>query len=117
MRLPFCHAAFWLSFLLLGITLNVFAQSEKLNAAGKKMYRTYQCESCHGKQGNQPYDLTQAFKKYDEEKIQKYIKNPRAFGNLRMPVFESLITDDYDELISYVIYLGKQSSGKSTVSK
>ena len=116
MRLPFCRATFWLIFLLLGMTLNTFAQSEKI-AEGKKMYRTYQCESCHGKQGNQPYDLTQAFKKYDEEKIQQYIRNPREFGNLRMPVFETLIKEDYDELISYVIYLGRQTVGKSTISK
>ena len=117
MLLPFCRAIFWLTFLLLGITLDTFAQSEKINVEGKKMYRTYQCESCHGKQGNQPFDLTQAFKKYDEEKIQQYIRNPRQFGNLRMPAFESLIKDDYDELISYVIYLGKQSGGKSSISK
>ena len=117
MRLPFRRATFWLLFLLLGTTLSSIAQSEKISAEGKKMYRTYQCESCHGKQGNQPYDLTQAFKKYDEEKIQQYIRNPREFGNLRMPVFESVIKDDYDDLISYVIYLGKQSGGKSTISK
>jgi mono/diheme cytochrome c family protein len=117
MLLSFCRATFWLTFLLLGITSSAFAQSEKISAEGKKMYRTYQCESCHGKQGNQPYDLTQAFKKYDEEKIQQYIRNPRAFGNLRMPVFETLIKDDYDELIKYVIYLGRQSGAKSTISK
>ena len=117
MRLPFCRATFWLTFLLLGIALNTFAQSEKISGEGKKMYRTYQCESCHGKQGNQPYDLTQAFKKYDNEKIRQYIRNPRAFGNLRMPVFESVIKEDYDELIKYVVYLGSQSGGKSTISK
>ena len=117
MLLPFCRATIWLTFLLLGITLNTFAQSGKNNVEGVKMYKKYQCESCHGKQGNQPYDLTQASKKYDAEKIQKYIRNPREFGNLRMPVFESVIKDDYDELIKYVVYLVSQSGGKSMISK
>jgi mono/diheme cytochrome c family protein len=117
MRLPFCRAIFWLTPLLLGITLNAFAQSEKINAKGLKMYKTYQCESCHGKHGNQPFDLTQAIKKYDKEKIQQYIRNPREFGNQRMPAFESVIKEDYEELIRYVIYLGRQSSGKSALRK
>jgi mono/diheme cytochrome c family protein len=78
--------------------------------AGEKLYLKYNCTGCHGKKGNQPFDLTRAFEKYNREEIEQYIRNPKAFGNERMPVFaEKISRAEYPPLIDYIIALGQQA--------
>jgi mono/diheme cytochrome c family protein len=82
-------------------------KKNKRNSTGLALYNKYDCVSCHGKQGNKPFDLTKAFEKYDEEKLKQYIKRPKDFGNLKMPLFESIIPEsDYSSLIEYIAQLG-----------
>jgi mono/diheme cytochrome c family protein len=88
----------------------LWAQKKNKSATGKELYKKYECVSCHGKYGKTPFDLTQAIEKYDEQKVKDYIKNPKNFGNTRMPSYEGRIAEDqYPELIEYIIKLGRQA--------
>jgi mono/diheme cytochrome c family protein len=74
---------------------------------GKKYYEQYACGACHGEKGVAMGDLRQAHR-YTDEQLQAYIRNPRAFGNFRMPVFAEVIApEDYPALIAYVKWPGK----------
>ncbi|MDJ1503092.1 cytochrome c [Xanthocytophaga agilis] len=76
--------------------------------SGKELYTNYSCKSCHGTDGKSPFDLTQAFNKYDNETLKKYIQNPKAFGNTQMPAFENIIPEEqYPVLIQYLEMLGQ----------
>ncbi|MCC5917571.1 MAG: cytochrome c [Cryomorphaceae bacterium] len=78
--------------------------------AGKAVYEAFACHSCHGDDGAMLGDLTRAGEKYSDEEMIKYIKNPRAFDNRQMPVYEGVIPDkDFDDLIWYIRYLGEKT--------
>jgi mono/diheme cytochrome c family protein len=99
----------WLTAILLMSTLPVVGQSVE----GKKIYRKFQCESCHGKVGNGLVDLTNGFQNYNEQKLKQYIMNPGVFGNTRMPAFENLIKEEeFNELIRYLMGLAKKPRSK-----
>lgn len=80
---------------------------------GAKLYEKYSCMSCHGAEGIAQGDLRQAYKKYTDEQLKSYIKNPNKFNNLKMPIFSDIIPDaDYKPLIAYVKWLGEKAEKK-----
>ena len=104
-----------LTFLLSLLCIGSSAQSKNksLLKEGEKRYNQYGCVSCHGKAGKLTSDLTQAYKKYTDDELKKYISNARDFGNSQMPVYKDIIQDkDYSYLISYVRVLGEKSERK-----
>ena len=95
-----------------GLLLTAFSSGPSKGEieAGEKLYIKYACMSCHGKDGVMLGDLRQAYKKYTDEQMKAYIKNPRQFNNVQMPVFESVIAEaDYKLLITYVKWLGQKA--------
>jgi len=82
-------------------------------SSAKKLYKAYQCSSCHGNTGEKPFDLTRAHQKYTLEEIEAYIANLRMFGNQTMPPFGDRISrKEYQLLAAYVVALGKQKRRK-----
>ena len=55
-------------------------------------------------------DLTKAYAKYTDEQMRNYIINPRAFGNLKMPVYGRIIpAQDYPALLQNIRFLGEKA--------
>lgn len=103
-------AAICISILLLSFK----GPDKKRLAAGQALFKKYSCSSCHGETGVGIGNLTKAYLKYSDEEMVRYIKNPSAYNNLKMPKFETIIQpQDYELLIAYVKHLGQEASLKS----
>ena len=86
--------------------------------AGKLLYEKYSCMSCHGENGKLAGDLTNAWKKYSDQQMASYIRDPRAFSNLKMPVYNEIIPEaDYHALIVYIRHLGQEAHKKEKKEK
>jgi mono/diheme cytochrome c family protein len=80
---------------------------------GEVLYKKYRCISCHGSKGTTPFNLTDSKMDFTYDNLRKYIDNPRAFGNEKMPAFEGMISDvEYKDVIDYVIKLKNDATKK-----
>lgn len=81
---------------------------------GAKLYTKYACNSCHGNDGIAQGDLRQAYRKYTDDQLKNYIRNPRGYSNMKMPVYKEVIPDaDYKALLAYVRNLGEKANASS----
>ena len=100
--------------LVLGILLFGFSLHTNGSHLGEDLYKKFQCIACHGSKGTSPFNLTDAKEDYTYDNLKRYIDNPRAFGNQKMPVFKGLISDkEYRDLTSYIIQLRKNAQRKN----
>jgi cytochrome c2 len=103
--LPFASLIF-LSVVCTGV--NAF---EKDRHPGEALYKKYGCISCHGKKGTSPFNLTDSKMEFTYDNLRKYIDDPQAFGNQKMPSFEGKISEkEYKDVIDYIIKLKKNNS-------
>lgn len=72
---------------------------------GERLYRRYQCTSCHGDEGAGTCDLRQARERYPTaESLVAFLRDPNTFvPGTKMPAFHGVIAEDeWVPLVSYV---------------
>jgi Cytochrome c. len=84
-------------------------QVKRTGHPGASLYVKYGCHSCHGADGKGSYTLEQAHSKFTNEQMANYIRDPRAFGNEKMPVYKKMITEqELSSLINFINNLGRE---------
>ncbi len=80
---------------------------------GKSAFEAYACNNCHGNKGDNLGDFSGLKKRFSDEEIIRYIKNPRLYGNKLMPVYDGVIpSDKLNTLVHYLHHLGSEQTPK-----
>jgi mono/diheme cytochrome c family protein len=77
---------------------------------GKKLYYRYQCQACHGDNGQGVCDLRGAHRKYPaDDALIAWIRDPsKLLPSTKMPTWDGIIAEaDYAPLCAYVRTLGQ----------
>ena len=99
-------ALFISSIISFGAICTEVALSETDRHPGEALYKKYRCISCHGSKGTKPFNLTDSKIEFTYDNLRRYIDNPGAFGNQRMPPFKGRISEsEYKSVVGYLIKL------------
>ena len=98
-----------LVFIFCRFTPKISENRPETGITGEIIFKKYNCNSCHGKDGGGIADLRNAWQKYTDVQIKSYIKDPSLFNNKKMPPLEGIIGEsDLNLLVQYVKELGKR---------